>query len=100
MKTQKSLSRALQQSVRLKITTELIVDGLPKSTCHQALVSGLVAVTEPSRKLPSVLPSTAEAATAPANPGYVLLWEANPPCARLMVLPPPSGLEFPLTRSV
>src|ERR1039457_6787290 len=41
---------------------EPMLDEAPKSTCHQALPSAFVAVTEPSRKFPSVLPSTAAAA--------------------------------------
>ena len=40
-------------------TIELMMADEPKSTCHQALVSAFVWVTEPSKKLPSVLPSTA-----------------------------------------
>src|ERR1017187_557282 len=73
MKTQKSFSRRPQQSVRLKTTTELTAAEAPRSTCHQALVSALVAVTEPSKKFPSGLPSTADAAPAVAYPAMVLL---------------------------
>ena len=48
----------------------------PRSTCHHGLDSRSVAVTELSEKLPSVLPSMAEAATALGYPGNVLLWVA------------------------
>jgi hypothetical protein len=43
----------------------------PKSTCHQALASRFVAVTDPWEKLPSVLPSTTTQAAG--VPGSVLL---------------------------
>src|ERR1039457_1593992 len=89
MKTQKSFSREPQQSVRFQTTTELTAAEAPKSTCHQALVSALVAVTEPSGKLPSVLPSTADAALALAFPGNVLLWLASLPCATFVGAVPP-----------
>src|SRR5579871_303030 len=82
--TQKSLRRVLQQSVRFQRTTVLMVDETPRSTCHQALVSALVAVTELSKKLPSVLPSTAELAAAEAYPGNVLLCAVARPIARLV----------------
>src|ERR1051326_3207815 len=67
MKTQKSFSPLPQQSVRFQTTNELTALEASRSTCHQALGSKLVAVTEPSKKLPSVLPSTA--AEAPELPG-------------------------------
>src|ERR1039457_6102334 len=66
-------AREPQQSVRLKTVTELMAADAPRSTCHQALRSWLVAVTEPSVKVPSVLPSTADAAPAVRYPGSVLL---------------------------
>src|SRR5437016_1895481 len=80
--TQESPSRAPQQSVRFQITMELTATEAPRSTCHQAFGSALVAVTDPSKKFPSVLPSTADAAAASAYPGNVLLWLANLPCER------------------
>src|ERR1017187_1011791 len=88
MKTQKSFSREAQQSVRLKTTTELTTAEAPRSTCHQAFRSALVAVTEPSKKLPSRLPSTADDAPAVAYPAMVLLCVAVLPNARLE--PPPN----------
>ena len=39
--------------MRFQTTTELTVAEAPKSTCHQALGSAFVAVTEPSTKFPS-----------------------------------------------
>src|SRR5579871_104905 len=86
--TQKSLSRVPQQSVRFQMVMLLMVAEEPRSTCHQALVSGLVAVTEPSKKAPSVFPSTA--ADGPELPDSVLLCVAVRPSARLV--PPPSAL--------
>src|ERR1051326_1946078 len=53
-KTHKSLRRDAQQSVRFQMMMLPITAEAPKSTCHQALVSKLVAVTEPSKKFPSV----------------------------------------------
>src|ERR1017187_2888186 len=91
--TQKSPSRAPQQSVRFHTTTELTVAEAPKSTCHQAFRSRFVAVTDPSGKIPSVLPSTADAATAVAIPGKVLLSVAIFRIARLesvVALPNPN----------
>jgi hypothetical protein len=70
--------------VRFQTTTELTAAKAPKSTCHQGFGSRFVAVTEPSKKFPSGLPSTADAATAPGYPGNVLLWVAVLPCARLI----------------
>ena len=89
----KSPSRAPQQSVRFHTTTELTVAEAPKSTCHQAFRSRFVAVTDPSGKIPSVLPSTADAATAVAIPGKVLLSVAIFRIARLesvVALPNPN----------
>src|SRR5579863_4818339 len=60
---------------------ELTAVELPRSTCHQGFGSRLVAVTEPSPKLPSVLPSTAAAAPSVAYPGNVLFWVAALTCA-------------------
>src|ERR1017187_7535243 len=77
MKTQKSFSREPQQSVRFQTTTELTIAEAPKSTCHQALVSRFVAVTEPSEKFPPVRPSIAVAGFAEGYPGSVLLWVAD-----------------------
>jgi hypothetical protein len=48
----------------------------------QGFGSRLVAVTEPSEKFPSVLPSTADKAPSVAYPGNVLLWLAVLPKAR------------------
>src|SRR5436305_157526 len=84
MNTQKSPNREPQQSVRLKMVTELTAADAPRSTCHQALGSALVAVTEPLKKAPSVLPSTAEPAAAEGVPGTVLLCAAVLPSARLV----------------
>src|ERR1022692_101633 len=64
------------------MTMELTAAEAPKSTCHQGLVSRFVWVTEPSKKLPSVLPSTAPAAPVVAYPASVLLWLAVLPSAR------------------
>src|SRR5260370_1276422 len=71
-KTQKSLRREAQQSVRFQMVTEFTVCDAPKSTSHQAKMSESVAVTEPGEKLPSVLPSMAAPGTG--APGSVLLW--------------------------
>src|SRR5579871_6662074 len=98
-KIQKSLSRVLQQSVRFQITTELTVEEAPRSTCHQALGSALVAVTEPSKKFPSVLPSTAAPATAVGYPGSVLLCVAVLDSARLVGTgPPPAPITWTSAR--
>src|ERR1039457_4368007 len=80
--TQKSFRREPQQSVRFQMTMLLMAAEAPKSTCHHAFGSRLVAVTEPSEKFPSVLPSTAAAALSVGYPGSVLLWVAALPCAR------------------
>src|ERR1039457_4783395 len=66
--TQKSPSRLPQQSVRFQTTTEPMAVEAPRSTCHQALESRLVAVTDPFEKFPSVVPSTADVAPAAAYP--------------------------------
>src|SRR5690349_13090057 len=82
-KTQKSPRRVPQQSVRFKITIDVIFAEAPRSTCHQGFASELVWVTEPLKKTLSVLPSTAEEAAAPVYPGSVLLCVAAFPSARL-----------------
>src|ERR1039457_3442975 len=63
---------------------ELTAAEAPRSTCHQGVGSRLVAVTEPSGKLPSVLRSTATAAPSVEYPGSVLLWLADLPSATLV----------------
>src|SRR5580704_16564172 len=60
---------------------ELTATEALRSTCHQGFGSMLVAVTEPSEKFPSVLPSTADAAPSVGYPGSVLLWRVNLPNA-------------------
>ena len=55
------------------MVTELMVTDDPRSTCHHALSSRFVCVTDKSKNWPSVLPSTALAATALGYPAYVLL---------------------------
>src|ERR1017187_4048095 len=87
IKTQKSFSREPQQSVRFQTSTEPTAVEAPKSTCHQAFGSRLVAVAEPSKKFPSRLPSTADAAPAVGYPGKVLLWVADLPRPRFIAPP-------------
>src|ERR1051325_7042175 len=85
IKTQKSLRRDPQQSVRFQMTIEVTVEETPRSTCHQGWASMFVWVTEPWKKFPSVTPSTAEAAPADPNPTKVLLWVEGLPRARFVV---------------
>ena len=75
-----------QESVRFQIVMELTVDEAPRSTCHHALASTLVCVTEPSAKMPSLFPSIAlEAAVVGPYIEAVLLCVATFPSARLFV---------------
>src|SRR5579863_1817497 len=71
---------------------ELTAAEAPRSTCHQGFGSRFVAVTEPSKKAPSVFPSTAEFATAVGYPGSVLLCDATLPCDRFV-----AGGAVPIT---
>src|SRR5579884_1065294 len=75
----------MQQSVRFQITMELIEPEAPRSTCHHGYASRFVWLTDPSKKFPSVLPSTALDATVfGPKPPSVLLCVAIFPAARLV----------------